>query len=167
MSKEREVENSVATVTKEDIKQAPDLARIAQVLERGIIADRLDVKLPDNLCGEWVRDDPIEIARMQALGYNIETNHGKDRGLHSVGDRIKIGDVILMTAPKEVGELVGQYKQGKFNEVYRPQVTTKEASEKTTFEKSTGGDVKITATVDAKQVNAEQILNTLKAEEQS
>lgn len=73
-------------------------AKLAQILDRGIIQDRLQVALPPDLYGEWVRNDPLEIMRMKGLGFQIDDKYATDRSIHSDGTSANVvGDVIFMT----------------------------------------------------------------------
>jgi hypothetical protein len=77
-------------------------ARLAVLLDRGIVSDRLHVDLPDDVHGEWVRNDPLEIRRLGLLGFKIDDTYAKARAIHSDGsDSSIVGDVIFMTCPKE------------------------------------------------------------------
>lgn len=92
---------------KDELDEASRKAIIARVLERGIIIDRATVDLPKGLYGEWVADDPVEVSRMQLLGFEKDTEFATDRSSHSDGSGVsKIGDVIFMTAPIEVKETI-------------------------------------------------------------
>jgi len=92
---------------KEDLSDADRKSIIARVLERGIIIDRATVDLPKHLYGEWVADDPVEISRMQLLGFEKDTQYATDRSSNADGSGVsKIGDVIYMIAPIEVKEII-------------------------------------------------------------
>ena len=92
---------------KEEMSVADKKAIIARVLERGIIIDRCTVDLPEHLYGEWVSDDPTEISRMMLLGFEKDSKYAVDRSTNARGDGVaKIGDVIYMTAPVEVKEII-------------------------------------------------------------
>lgn len=89
------------TATREEIK-----ARVRGVLERGYIIEKLNVKLPDDLTGQWVSNDPVEISRLESMGYKIDDTYAVGSKLHSDGTNTPIvGDVIFMTAPKIVKEV--------------------------------------------------------------
>lgn len=82
-------------------------ARIARVMERGMLADRLNVELPGELYGEWVSDDPVEIFRMQAMGFKEDKEYATKYAIHSDGtNRAKVGDVVFMVAPRIVKQLI-------------------------------------------------------------
>src|SRR5690242_7548495 len=44
-------------------QRAERKARLATILDRGFVQDRLTVELPPDVHGEWVRNDPLEIQR--------------------------------------------------------------------------------------------------------
>ena len=91
----------------EEMSLADKKAIIARVLERGIIIDRATVDLPDHLYGEWVSEDPTEISRMQLLGFELDSKYAVDRATNADGTGVaKIGDVVFMTAPMEVKEII-------------------------------------------------------------
>ena len=105
-------------------------ARVARVLERGVIADRLNVALPNGMYGEWVPDDPIEIDRMKSLGFDIDREHSKNRGIHTNADgATKVGDVIFMTCPQEQHELIQLVKKERFDAMHNPRGKGREGEE--------------------------------------
>lgn len=107
------VEEALQNVTI-PVSKAERKARLAMVLERGAVNPRLEVKLPPDLWGEWVSMSPVEIMRMESLGYKIDTEYAPKRALHSKGDAASIlGDVIYMTTEKSNYEDI--------QEVYRDQ----------------------------------------------
>lgn len=92
---------------KDEMSIAEKKAVIARVLERGIIIDRATVDLPPDVYGEWVSEDPTEISRMQLLGFELDSTYAVDRATNSDGSGVaKIGDVVFMTAPMEVKEII-------------------------------------------------------------
>lgn len=93
-------DKSLAQVpTPEEVKEFK--ARMARVLERGLIVDRLHVDLPDHLHGEWVANDPAEIHRKELLGFSIDKEYAVKRKLNDKADGSAIiGDVIFMVQPK-------------------------------------------------------------------
>src|SRR3990167_2789201 len=94
-------------------------ARIARVLERGLTADRLSVDLPNELIGEWVPRDIIEVDRKKALGFWIDTEHAKDRALHSDGaGGAIVGDVIFMVTTKQRKALIDAVKRERFEKLH-------------------------------------------------
>lgn len=104
---------NTAVVTNEDRKVRK--ARLARVLERGIVADRLLVDIPPDRHGEWVSDNPVSIARMQSLGFEVDTEYSTKRSLHSTGDKAgRVGDVIYMTCPRDVKETIDEIRQEQY-----------------------------------------------------
>jgi hypothetical protein len=96
-------------------QRAKRKAMLVQAFDRGIVHDRLFVKLPPHLHGEWARNDPLEIDRLKTLGFEIDETYAQRRGIHSDGTGAAIvGDVIFMTCPKEVKELIDEVRLEKF-----------------------------------------------------
>lgn len=84
-------------------------ARLAAILDRGIIQDRLHVELPEGIHGEWVRNDPLEIRRLKGLGFVIDEEYAPSRAIHSDGTNSGIvGDVIHMIVPQEVKDVLDE-----------------------------------------------------------
>lgn len=91
--------------------RAEKKAKVAQLLHRGLVNARLEVKDGDpNRYYCWVREHDPDIDRMAALGFEIETEAGQKT--HGAGDnRRRIGDVILMSTPKENYEIIQEVRQ--------------------------------------------------------
>lgn len=73
-------------------------ARLAQILDRGITNEKLNVEFleADGLVGCWVRENDGDIAKYHALGFEIYEDE-EQKGLHGTADnRRRVGDVILM-----------------------------------------------------------------------
>jgi hypothetical protein len=94
-------------------------AKVTRVLERGLLADRLTVELPDDMYGEWVYNDPVEIDRMSTMGFQIDTKYSVNSSLHGQG---KVGDTIFMVASRDVKEVIDEARSelyerthGKYN----------------------------------------------------
>lgn len=86
-------------------------AKLAAILDRGIVEDRLRVEVPDNMHQEWVRNDPIEIRRLQSLGFMIDDVYAPSRAIHSDGTSSAIvGDVISMICPREIKEVIDEIR---------------------------------------------------------
>src|SRR3982750_1293691 len=78
-------------------ERAKRKAMLIQSFDRGVVHDRLTVKLPSDLYGEWVRNDPLEIDRMRTLGFEIEREHATNRSLNNDGSGSPLGgDVLFM-----------------------------------------------------------------------
>ena len=91
-------------------------ARLARILERGIIADRLAVELPPDKYGEWVSNDAVDIARLQALGFEIDTEYAPKISLHSSGTKAGvIGDVIHMICSKENKDILEEIRKENYD----------------------------------------------------
>lgn len=103
---------SFDTLNDEQLEQ-----ELALVLFRGQVNSRLDVPLPNDVHGEWVPDDPLEISRKQALGFKIDTEYALANKLHSDGTgKPKVGDVIYMVCPKRVKEIIDKIAHQKYLE---------------------------------------------------
>lgn len=93
-------------------------AKLAQVLERGQVADRLEVPLPEDVYGEWVVNDKAEIHRMEVLGFTVDKTYAKKRALHDEGDdRSIVGDVVFMTCDRETHDLIEEVRREKYAEM--------------------------------------------------
>jgi hypothetical protein len=97
-------------------------ARLATILERGMVGDRLHVELPDDKYGEWVPNDKVEIYRMQSLGFEVDKEYAKRRALHNDGtDGISIvGDVIFMTCDRDTKDIMEEIKRENYDRVNSP-----------------------------------------------
>lgn len=86
-------------------------AKLAAILDRGIVEDRLTVDLPSHLHGEWVRNDPLEIKRLETLGFTIDREYANKRSIHTDGsDSAIVGDVIHMICPREIKEVIDEIR---------------------------------------------------------
>lgn len=108
-------ETDLKSLVKEDVKKdSPEVQaaynraekkkRLARVLERGMVGDRLQVELPPDVHGEWAPISRIEYYR--ALGYEIDTQFAKIRSLHSRPELgglecSVVGDAVYMVQPME------------------------------------------------------------------
>ena len=102
-------------------------ARLVSVLERGIVHDRLHVPLPPDIYGEWARMDPLEIARMQTLGFQIDYEYAQRRALHSDGTGAAVvGDVVFMTCPRETYEIIKEIRHEQFMRTNAPKKSKEE-----------------------------------------
>lgn len=137
MSEERAVEVTVGSVENKSFKELTKVekrARLATILDRGFVHDRLVVELPRDKYGEWVNNEPMEITRMHSMGFEIDTEYANKRALHNgAGVGNVVGDVIFMTAPMEVKEIIDELRMAKFQELNgkpnRVNRTQKEESE--------------------------------------
>lgn len=87
-------------------------AKVAKVVTRGFVIDRLTVNLPPHLHGEWIRNDPVALAEARALGFEIDKEYAPNSALHrdAAGNPI-IGDAIHMTMPKWQKEIIDEVKK--------------------------------------------------------
>ena len=105
------------TTVAEAMTKAQRKAKLAQVLDRGMVSDRLVVKDADpRKHYEWCRDTEIDIDRWRSLGFEVEAERGE--GLHGKGDdRRVVGDAVLMSCSKQnfeiLEELKGERKERK------------------------------------------------------
>lgn len=118
------------SITEEDVAaaetRANKKARIARVLERGVVIDRATVELPPNLHGEWIHRDDNDIDRMKLLGFWIdgEEGHptyfkGEKRPLHSDGTKVPtIGDTIFMVCDKDNKELIDEVRREQYEKMH-------------------------------------------------
>lgn len=94
--------------------RAQKKARIAQIMSRGILNERLqsvyDAGVPESRHGKFVRDDQGSIVRYSNLGYTFEYNEDS-LGEHATADnRIRVGDVVLMTISKDDHEILKEVR---------------------------------------------------------
>lgn len=86
-------------------------AKVATILDRGVIFERLKVDLPDDLYGEWCRNDPLEIDRMRTLGFWVDDRYATKRALHSDGTSSNIvGDVIHVITTRQNKDMIDKVK---------------------------------------------------------
>jgi hypothetical protein len=111
LSKARELE------PKENETKEEKRARFTRILERGIVADRLLVELPNGLHGEWVPRDQTEIERKKLLGFWIDEKHAQNRSLHGDGTGAAIiGDTVFMVCDRETKELIDEVKRERYRQ---------------------------------------------------
>lgn len=116
MAEQRDVEAGdllkVPTETKQQKK-----ARLAAVLDRGFVNYRLRTdNLPPETVGQWVRNEPNEIANYEALGFEV-WKEGDQKADSKDGTR-RVGDVILMVTSAEHKQLLDEIQQDKFNRAH-------------------------------------------------
>jgi hypothetical protein len=93
-------------------------ARIAQVLSRGVLGEKLKSIIreatPDGYAGKFVRNDAQDIIRAQNLGFGFKYRADVDAvrlGLHATPDgKIRVGDILLMTITKEDQEILREVR---------------------------------------------------------
>lgn len=94
-------------------------ARIAQILEMGLVTDMISV---DNADPErryvWVRERDVDIKKYGLLGYRVETDVGETT--HGTGDdRRRVGDVVLMSVDRDRYELIQSVQQERKDRRYK------------------------------------------------
>lgn len=105
-------------------------SRIARVVTRGFIVDRLNVQLPDDVHGEWIRDEPVAVAEARALGFEIDDKYATKEALHTDSSgKPKIGDVVFMTMPKWQKEIIDEAKKDEYARHHGVRRGTKPAEE--------------------------------------
>lgn len=122
-------------------------ARVVSILDRGILHDRLKVDLPPGIHGEWVRNDPLEIDRLQAIGFRDGTPFVDSRILHHDGQRGAVGDVTYMVCPQQVYDAIERARHEKLlRDNGRPGDIGRKTKEELEYEansqRSTAGDIK-------------------------
>lgn len=123
-------------------------ARIAQVLDRGVVGDRLYVELPADTVGQWVPKDKAEIARMESLGYRLDSEFATKRRLHDGGDGLSyVGDVVHMIADKETRDIIDEIKRERYDKMNDPSRQKEERDFKAST--NTLSDVGIKGTVES------------------
>lgn len=114
MSTPAETPKEEAKVSRKERK-----ALLITALERGIVSDRMNVKLPDNLYGQWCRADPFEIDRLKSLGFRIDTEYAPQVALHSDGtSSAKVADTIHMICDREIKDIIDEIKHEQFLEAH-------------------------------------------------
>jgi len=105
-------------------------ARRAEILDRGILFDRLNVPIPPDLYGEWARNDALYMDHMRGLGFWVDTTYATKRALHSDGSSSNIvGDVIYMVTTKENKKLIEQVRQEQTIREHRSPKQAREEAE--------------------------------------
>lgn len=121
----------------ENIKKlrAEKKAKLANIVDRGVVADRLDVPLPDNLYGEWIPNDKAEIHRMEALGFKIDSEYATKRTLHDGADgRSIVGDTVYMVCERETKEILNEIRRERYEAINgKPGEVHKTQAEEKTF----------------------------------
>lgn len=123
LSKAREIATNIDDLTDAELE-----ARLARVLERGIIVDRTTVDLPEGVYGEWVCDEGPEIVRMQLMGFEIDDKYAVERSSHAdgTGGTAKIGDIIFMTCPQRVKDTIEIVRKRMYDRANPKQGSQKE-----------------------------------------
>lgn len=100
-------------------KRAERKKKIAQLLTRGVVNDRMDAagllgkKYEATRRYEWVRETDTDVDRAMSLGFRLEKRpeDWDGEGLHGAGDnRIRLGDTILMSISRDDYSLIEEVK---------------------------------------------------------
>lgn len=153
--------------TFKELQRRRDLkARLVTVLDRGQVGDRLHVDLPPGVYGEWISKDKMDIYRVQSMGFEIDNIYATKRALNddtaAGAEGATVGDVIFMTCPREVKDLIDEIKKEQYQENNNPR--RGKQKEERDFEhtaEAEGMPVQIKSRVDG--VNADNIRNALTA----
>ena len=111
-------------ITPEDKARQERRARQAEVLDRGVLGNKLVVNLKEaeKQHYEWPHKD--DAVRMQALGFRYATQAdvaGENPAMHDAGDgKIRIGDTVLMICDKETKEDIDAVKKERSDKVHAP-----------------------------------------------
>lgn len=114
---------------------ALDEGRLASVLARSQALDHLEFELnDDNLHGEWVRNDELEIHRKETLGFVSATQDmAKTRFSHNDGSgNVILGDCRLMVTTKRNMEIIGRVREQQYRAAHNP--TKKKVKEEKEFD---------------------------------
>lgn len=141
---ERQAQNeaiaSGTTLTPE--QRATRKARLAVVLDRGIVQDRLKVDLPSDVHGEWVRDDPLEVHRLQLMGFEIDRQYAPNQSLHNDGTgTARIADVVFMTTSRENKEIIDEIRHDQMMRTNDPRMAREERELRSNIASESGGEV--------------------------
>jgi hypothetical protein len=157
------LEGLAESVIQTEMSRAEKKARLISVLERGIVHDRLFVPLPPEVHGEWVRDDPLEIARMQTLGFVIDHEYAPKRALHSDGSDVgRVGDVIFMTCDREIKEIVDEIRHEQFLRINAPSKSKEEEEMIANTLRESGHEVPTFSESKTHKVDRDQIADALR-----
>lgn len=135
-------DRSVVTAALSPEERAKRKARLAVLLDRGLIQDRLSVPLPADKHGEWVRNDPLEIHRLETLGFEVDTKFANAHALHNDGSGAAVvGDVIFMITSRENKELIDEIRHEQFLASNNPRKSREEREFEEKVKGESGGDV--------------------------
>lgn len=147
-------------------KETPEQykARVARVLDRSFVVDRLHVDLPNELWGEWCPNEPWEILRYETLGFTIDNQYATKRKLNDTGDgKAVVGDVVFMTQPRWQHDILEKEKA----DIYTRTHLQKRQKEEKDFEGNVKGlgDVPVMVNSSHENVPGSQIRESLGAKE--
>lgn len=109
-------------ITEADKARQDKKARLAEVLDRGVVGDRLRVQVKEGLHYEWPHKD--DMTRMSALGFRAAEKEDmitENASMHDTADgKIRIGDCVLMVCDRETKELIDEVKEEKKSIAHAP-----------------------------------------------
>lgn len=113
-------EMKVLSAADEIMRRKDKKIKMMQILDRGVIGDRLSVDVPKHLYPEWVPNDDGEIFRMQAMGFRFpDSSEYSKRGLHTDGtSKVIVGDVVLMVCDREDKEIIDEIRDERFRKLH-------------------------------------------------
>lgn len=151
----------------EDVKKlrAEKKAKFARILERGVLVDRLAIALPPTIHGEWVNRDPTEVARLEQLGFRIDTEYAPKHRLHDQGtNEAVVGDTVHMICDMDTYQILEEIRRDKFQELHgKPDSKGKVGPqiEEKTFAASVGPGIPIIQESDTRSAGSAEIKNAL------
>ena len=163
------IANRGVSIQDELMKMEPHerVARLVSVMDRGMTGERLKVDLPNDIYGEWVPNDKMEIYRMESMGFRVDEEYAMKNALHNDGTgKPIIGDVIFMTTPKLIREAQVEATRRKYIETHGdPKDKKRLHSEEKAFLSSlkTAGGVPAVNVGSEEAVGTQEIVDSLKA----
>ncbi len=101
------------TSTEEATSRAKRKAVLAQMLDRGLVNARLEVKDAEpGWYYMWAREEDTDLQRLFALGFElVPKTEEAAKDLHGTGDNLRrLGDVVLVRTPEENHQLIEEIK---------------------------------------------------------
>lgn len=143
-------------------ERAKQKARLAVLLDRGIVQDRLTVELPSDLHGEWARNDPLEIQRLRTFGFEVDTKYAPAHALHNDGTgSAVVGDVVFMITSRENKEIIDEIRHEQFLRSNSPRKAKEEKQFEEKTDKDTGGQIPTFVDSQQRVARREQIMAAL------
>jgi|SRR5215203_1305368 len=137
-------------------------ARYASVLSRSLVDDRLNVPLPPHLYGEWIRNDPLEINRMQMLGFWLDTEYAPRRAIHQgAKESAVMGDVVFVVCERVNKEAIDEVRHEQFLKLNAPKASREEKDFRKTTSANLGSDIPTFSESRATEANRDDIAAAL------
>ena len=99
--------------SEEAMSRAERKAVLAQLLDRGLVNSRLEVKDAEpGWYYMWAREEDTDLQRLFALGFElVPKTEESAQDLHGTGDNLRrLGDVVLVRTPEENHQLIEEIK---------------------------------------------------------